>query len=64
MGDEKTIVETITEDLAEAAKAVLAEVKSIATEVTDAVESAATCDEDVASPKDDASPSEGSEAPR
>ena len=61
MGDEKSIVETITEDLAEAAKAVVAEVKSIAAEVTDAVESAATCDEGA---KDDASPAEGGKAPR
>jgi hypothetical protein len=36
MGDE-SIVETIKEEIAEAAKAVVAEVKSIATEVTDAV---------------------------
>ena len=54
MGDEKSIVETITEDLAEAAKAVLAELKSVATEVTEAVEStAALCDEESA-PKDGA----------
>jgi hypothetical protein len=64
MGDEKTIVETITEDLAEAAKAVVAEVKSIAAEVTDAVESAATCDEGVVPPKDDASLADGNKAPR
>lgn len=62
MGDEKTIVETITEDIAEAAKAVVAEVKSIAAEVTEAVESAAACDEAVA-PKDDASPVEGGTTP-
>ena len=64
MGDE-SIVETITEEIAEAAKAVVAEVKSLATEVTEAVESAATlCDEETA--KDDAaaeSAKEG-EAPR
>jgi hypothetical protein len=54
MGDEN-IVETITEEIAEAAKAVVAEVKSLATEVTEAVESAATlCDEEPAAPKDDA----------
>ena len=55
MGDEeKSIVETITEDIAEAAKAVLAEIKSVATEVTEAVESAAAlCDEESA-PKDGA----------
>jgi hypothetical protein len=55
MGDEeKSIVETITEDIAEAAKAVLAEIKSVATEVTEAVESAAAlCDEE-SSPKDGA----------
>jgi hypothetical protein len=52
MGDEKSIVETITEDIAEAAKAVLAEIKSVATEMTEAVEStAALCDEEAA-PKD------------
>jgi hypothetical protein len=65
MGDEKSIVETITEDLAEAAKAVLAEIKSVATEVTDAVEStAALCDEEAA-PKDDTpEPGKGSDTPR
>jgi hypothetical protein len=48
MGDE-SIVETITEEIAEAAKAVVAEIKSLATEVTDAVECAATaCDEETA----------------
>jgi hypothetical protein len=53
MGDE-SIVETIKEEITEAAKAVVAEVKSIATEVTDAVEStAALCDEETA-PKDEA----------
>jgi len=64
MGDE-SIVETITEEIAEAAKAVVAEVKSLATEVTEAVESAATlCDE--AAPKDDAAaePVKDSGAPR
>ena len=64
MSDEKSIVETITEDIAEAAKAVVAEVKSIAAEVTDAVESAATCDEETVPPKDDASPADGNKAPR
>jgi hypothetical protein len=64
MSDEKSIVETITEDIAEAAKAVVAEVKSIAAEVTDAVESAVACDEEAAPPKDDASPADGSKAPR
>jgi hypothetical protein len=65
MGDE-SIVETIAEEIAEAAKAVVAEIKSIATEVTDAVESTATlCDEDAA-PKDEAAsePGKGSEASR
>lgn len=63
MGDEKSIVETITEDLAEAAKAVVAEVKSIAAEVTDAVENAAAgCDEEAA--KDNASPAEVDKTPR
>ena len=53
MGDE-SIIETIKEEIAEAAKAVVAEVKSIATEVADAVEStAALCDEETA-PKDEA----------
>jgi len=53
MGDE-SIVETIKEEIAEAAKAVIAEVKSIATEVTDAVESAAAlCDGETA-PSDEA----------
>ena len=57
MGDE-SIIETIKEEIAEAAKAVVAEVKSIATEVTDAVESAAAlCDEESA-PKDEAATSE------
>ena len=52
MGDE-SIVETIKEEIAEAAKAIVAEVKSIATEVTDAVEStAALCDEESA-PRDE-----------
>jgi hypothetical protein len=63
MSDEKSIVETITEDIAEAAKAVVAEVKSIAAEVTDAVESGATCDEEPAPPKDDA-PADSNKAPR
>ncbi len=68
MADEESIVETIKDEIAEAAKAVVAEIKSIATEVTDAVESTATlCDEDAAS-KDDATSSEpgkgGGEAPR
>jgi hypothetical protein len=54
MGDE-SIVETIKDEIAEAAKAVVAEIKSLATEVTDAVESTATlCDEEAAPPKDDA----------
>ena len=66
MGDE-SIVETITEEIAEAAKAVVAEVKSLATEVTEAVESAATlCDEEPAAPKDDAAaePVKDSNVPR
>ena len=66
MGDE-SIVETITEEIAEVAKAIVAEVKSLAAEVTDAVESAATlCDEEPAAPKDDAAaePVKGSEASR
>jgi uncharacterized protein (DUF885 family) len=57
MGDE-SIVEMIKEEIAEAAKAVVAEVKSIATEVTDAVErTAALCDEESA-PKDEAAAAE------
>jgi hypothetical protein len=66
MGDEN-IVETITEEIAEAAKAVVAEIKSIATEVTEAVESTATlCDEEKAASKDDAAaePAKDSGAPR
>ena len=52
MGDEN-IVETIAGEIAEAAKAVVAEIKSLATEVTDAVESTATlCDTEAAPPKD------------
>ncbi len=63
MGDEESIVETIKDEIVEAAKAVVAEIKSIATEVTDAVESTATlCDEDAA-PKDGSTSPEG-EAPR
>jgi hypothetical protein len=51
MGDEKTIIETITEDIAEAAKAIVSEVKSIAAEVTEAVESTGVlCDEPAATP--------------
>ena len=68
MGDE-SIVETIKEEIAEAAKAVVAEVKSIATEVTDAIEStAALCDEETA-PRDapaaaaSAEPAKGNDAP-
>ena len=66
MGDEESIVETIKDEIAEAAKAVVAEIKSIATEVTDAVESTATlCDEDAA-PKDEAAsePGKGGDASR
>ena len=68
MGDEN-IVETIAEEIAEAAKAVVAEIKSLATEVTDAVEStAALCDEENAPAKDDgaasAEPAKDDEAPR
>jgi len=65
MGDE-SIVETITEEIAEAAKAVVAEVKSLATEVTEAVESAATlCDEQTAAKGDAAAEAvKDSEAPR
>lgn len=37
MGDDKDIVETIKEEVTEAAKAVVAEVKSIAHEVADAI---------------------------
>ncbi len=61
MGDEKSIVETITEDLAEAAKAVVAEIKSVATEVTEAVESTAALCEEEAAPNDGtaASPERG-----
>lgn len=65
MGDEN-IVDTIKEEIAEAAKAVVAEIKSLATEVTDAVESAADlCDEEPA--KDNAASPDtpkDSEAPR
>jgi hypothetical protein len=68
MGDEESIVETIKEEIAEAAKAVVAEVKSIATEVTEAVEStAALCDEDEAPSKDNTAstePAKGAEASR
>jgi hypothetical protein len=68
MGDE-SIVETIKEEIAETAKAVVAEIKSLATEVTDAVESAATlCDEENAPSKDDSAaspqPSSDGEASR
>jgi uncharacterized membrane-anchored protein YjiN (DUF445 family) len=67
MGDE-SIVETIKEEIAEAAKAVVAEIKSIATEVTDAVESTATlCEEETVAKDDSAASSEppkGSEASR
>jgi len=66
MGDE-SIVETITEEIAEVAKAVVAEVKSLATEVTEAVENAAAlCDEEPAAPKDKPAPeaAKDSEAPR
>jgi len=66
MGDE-SVVETITEGIAEVAKAVVAEVKSLAAEVTDVVEStAALCDEEPAAPKDEAAPeaAKDSEAPR
>jgi hypothetical protein len=59
MTDEKSIVETITEDLTEAARAVLAEIKSVATEVTEAVESTATlCEDDTT--KDGSAASSGS----
>lgn len=37
MGDEKSIVETIKEEVADAAKAVVAEVKAVAAEVAEAV---------------------------
>ena len=67
MGDE-SIVETITEEIAEAAKAVVAEIKSLASEVTDAVECAATaCGEDMAAKDGSAAspvPAKNSEAPR
>jgi hypothetical protein len=65
MGNE-SIVETIAEDIAEAAKAVVAEVKSLAAEMTEAVECAATaCDEQTAA-KDDtaAEAAKDSDAPR
>ena len=63
MGDEESIVETIKDEIAEAARAVLAEVKSIATEVTDAVECTATlCDEETARPKDNSAASPQSAA--
>lgn len=67
MGEEESIVETIKDEIVEAAKAVVAEIKSIATEVTDAVESTATLCEEDAAPKDNAAPPEagkGGEAPR
>ena len=55
MGDE-SIVETIKEEIAETAKAMVAEIKSLAAEVTDAVESTATlCDERAPSRDDSAS---------
>ena len=67
MGDE-SIVETITQEIAEAAKAVVAEIKSLATEVTDAVECAATtCDEESAAKDGGAAspePGKNSETPR
>jgi hypothetical protein len=64
MGDE-SIIETIKEEIAEAAKAVVAEVKSLAAEVSEAVESTGLCDEETPA-KDDTSakPAEGSDAPR
>ena len=65
MGDE-SIVETIKEEIAEVAKAVVAEVKSLAAEVTEAVECAATvCDEEATAPKDGAiaPPAKDGEAP-
>jgi hypothetical protein len=37
MGDEENIVETVAEEAAEAAKAVVADVKAIAAELADAV---------------------------
>lgn len=62
MGDE-SIVDTIKEEIAEAAKAVVAEFKSLAGEVSDAAECAVTaCDEETAVPKD--SSVKDGEAPR
>jgi len=68
MGDE-SIVETIKEEIVEAAKAVVAEMKSLATEVTDAVEGTTTlCDEETAPSKDggatSSEPSKDGEASR
>ena len=67
MGDE-SIVSTIAEEIAEAAKAVVAEVKSLAAEVTEAVESASTlCDDDAAAKNTGAAspePAKDSDAPR
>lgn len=66
MGDE-SIVSTIAEEIAEAAKAVVAEVKSLAAEVTEAVESASTLCDDAAAKNTGAAspePAKDSEAPR
>ena len=66
MGDE-SIVETINEDIAEAAKAVVAEIRSLASEVTDAAECAVTACDDEASSKDSGAvvpESKDGEAPR
>ncbi len=58
MGDDDNIVETIKEEVTEAAKAVVAEVKSIAHEVADAIAEgkAEICGEDTppTPPHDDA----------
>ena len=62
MGDE-SIVETIKEEIAETAKAMVAEIKSLAAEVTDAVEStAALCDEPAPSRDDSASSASSSKS--
>jgi len=55
MGDDENIVETIKEEVTEAAKAVVAEVKSIAHEVADAIAEgkAELCGDEPAAPPPD-----------
>ena len=52
MGEEENIVETIAEEVAEAAEAIVADVKAIAAELTDAVAGIATTPLSVAVPVD------------